>query len=66
MQFYAFPSVACQGDSGGALVAVDNETHEPVVIGVVSWAVGCARPHYPTVFGRVIAARGWIYEQTGL
>lgn len=57
---------ACNGDSGGALVSHDKETGKPIVIGTVSWAAGCAQPRYPTVFGRVSAAREWIQEHTGL
>lgn len=56
--------LACQGDSGGPLVSF--ETGKPVVIGTVSWAMGCARPNYPTVFGRVLAVREWIYSNTGI
>lgn len=57
---------ACYGDTGGALVTYDNETKKPIAIGVVSWARGCARADYPAVFGRVIAAREWIYSHTNL
>jgi len=49
-----------QGDSGGPLF-VDG-----TVVGLVSWAYGCAVQGYPTVYTRVSAYRDWIREQTGV
>ena len=51
------PSVAkgsCNGDSGGPL------TVNGVLTGLVSWAMGCARTDYPTVYTRVSAHIDWI------
>ena len=36
---------ACQGDSGGPLWSAAGA--EPVLVGVVSWGIGCADPDYP-------------------
>jgi len=50
----------CQGDSGGPLV------YEGVQYGIVSWAVGCAEPRYPTVFSNVPNLRDFIREVVGI
>lgn len=44
----------CQGDSGGPLI-YDNK-----LIGIVSWATGCARPGLPTVFADVTYLKKWV------
>ncbi len=41
----------CQGDSGGPLMAPIDGGYR--LVGVVSWADGCAKPNRPTVFTRV-------------
>ncbi|KAL4878712.1 trypsin-like cysteine/serine peptidase domain-containing protein [Aspergillus karnatakaensis] len=50
----------CQGDSGGPVVA------DGVVVGIVSWEIGCAREESPAVDTRVAHYRDWIAEVTGI
>nr|WCR76448.1 trypsin-like protein [Sitodiplosis mosellana] len=57
---------ACQGDSGGPLVAYSPDDGTPRLVGIVSWGYGCARPSYPGVYSRVLAARDWISANTGI
>lgn len=54
------------GDSGGPLSAISKEDGKPRLVGIVSWGYGCAKPNYPGVYARVLAAREWTRENTGL
>ena len=47
---------ACSGDSGGPL------TVGGVLVGVVSWGVGCAEQEWPGVYARVESVLGWIQK----
>lgn len=49
-----------QGDSGGPLV-VDG-----VLVGLVSWGAGCARPGFPGVYSNVLTLRAYVSETVGL
>lgn len=46
---------ACQGDSGGGLT-----TPARVLVGVVSFGIGCGRPSHSGVYARVGSFRNWI------
>ncbi|HYX45365.1 MAG TPA: serine protease [Sphingomicrobium sp.] len=41
---------ACQGDSGGPLILTYGE---PVLVGVVSWGMGCADGSHPGLYARI-------------
>lgn len=42
---------SCQGDSGGPLVQYDR-ANRPVIVGITSVGVGCARPKFPGIYSR--------------
>ncbi|KAI9564777.1 trypsin [Daphnia sinensis] len=54
--FVAGGADSCQGDSGGPLVLLNPN----VLVGVVSWGIGCAYPGYPGVYTRVASFVNWI------
>ncbi|KAL0123016.1 hypothetical protein PUN28_007566 [Cardiocondyla obscurior] len=48
---------ACQGDSGGPLINRDN-----ILIGIISWGIGCADVNAPGVYTDVTLFLNWIKD----
>lgn len=55
---------SCQGDSGGPLVAWDNKLKTWMLIGIVSWGIGCAVDGYPGIYTNVAWFANWIKNNT--
>jgi trypsin len=51
---------SCQGDSGGPVVM--KKDGEDVLVGVVSWGIGCARRNIPGVYATMSANLKFIYN----
>lgn len=57
----------CQGDSGGPLYLKRSQSQGgAILIGIVSWGEGCARPNKYGVYARVSSAIGWIQQVTAM
>jgi len=52
---------SCQGDSGGPIFT--TQSGKPVLVGVVSFGEGCARPNRSGVYARVSGEYDWIQSQ---
>ncbi|XP_066514609.1 transmembrane protease serine 4a isoform X2 [Hoplias malabaricus] len=51
---------ACQGDSGGPLVYSGGDRW--MLVGIVSWGVGCARQNLPGVYCNVDQMLDWVHS----
>lgn len=57
------PRDACEGDSGGPMVASFHDTW--FLVGLVSWGEGCGRLHNYGVYTRVSRYLDWIHSHIG-
>ena len=53
---------ACQGDSGGPLFGNYGKNNELILIGIVSWGIGCGLNNFPGVYTKVGNYTKWIYQ----
>ncbi|RWS24007.1 plasminogen activator sPA-like protein [Leptotrombidium deliense] len=53
---------ACQGDSGGPIVKCKSG-QSCVLLGIVSWGYGCARPSNPGVYTATASYLTWVSEK---
>lgn len=51
---------ACGGDSGGPLAFWEDETQKWLLVGIVSFGVGCGRRDYPGIYSSVASHLDWI------
>lgn len=53
---------ACQGDSGGPLIVKGSSGDNDLLVGLVSWGLGCAND-FPGVYARVSSGYNWIRRE---
>ena len=51
---------SCQGDSGGPIVDLSQGYAQ--LVGIVSWGIGCAAPHYPGIYTEVTHYLDWLEQ----
>ncbi|KAL3794481.1 hypothetical protein HJC23_013954 [Cyclotella cryptica] len=56
---------SCHGDSGGPLViqGIYGDGADTILVGVVSWGVGCGLPDFPGVYARISKSYSWIKNE---
>lgn len=52
---------ACQGDSGGPLI-LEHKPNSYLLVGIVSWGIGCGRENKYGIYTRVGKYSAWIYS----
>lgn len=55
---------SCQGDSGGPMIIPDSNGN-PILVGVVSWGQGCARPNKYGIYSKVSYGFEWVRVTIG-
>jgi secreted trypsin-like serine protease len=55
---------ACFGDSGGSLTMRLSDNHPWVLVGVVSWGIGCDRANQYGYYTHVAVFESWIQNHT--
>ena len=51
---------ACNGDSGGPVVI------EGILVGIVSWGIGCTETGYPIVYSNIATLKSFVTNTTGV